>query len=64
MRTTHYVTHTYLTPTRTGARRFRTEAAAIRAADRARLGAWVVQVTRKGGWTSHGINYRTGLAAA
>jgi hypothetical protein len=44
-----------------GVRRFRTEAAAVAAADRARLGAFVVQVrTDVRGYATHAVTYRTG----
>jgi hypothetical protein len=47
-----------------GVRRFTTEAAAIRAADRSRLGAYVVQVrTDVRGYSTHAVTYRTGVAA-
>lgn len=47
-----------------GVRRFRTEAAAIAAADRAHLGAYVVQIrTDVGGYATHAVTYRAGVAA-
>jgi hypothetical protein len=61
--TYRYETYTFTTTSTSTVRRFRTESAAITTADRASLGAYVIQVRTDGrGIASHTVTYRTGVA--